>query len=348
MLSGSAPAERPPARLARCVLQKHDGSGANARRFDGHRCAPHHVAETTVDTDNDFCRLQSIHGAEPIAGSAVSATTLVVALEHDGAWGAKAVEESDLPAAAKARLRAWEDDVPGTRVQLVRRGRSAGPRTLMLACTELGRARVVQMPLAEPDDLVALDLPALATALRTGAVVPGAQEVTRPQLLVCTNGRRDRCCAKWGVPVYRALEPAAEVDVWQTTHLGGHRFAATLLWLPHGICLGRVELEEVDELLVALERGEIHRIDRLRGRVSLDSVAQAAESEWRLRQGEHRVDALRAVEVDALGEDEWNVRVRDRAGSVHPLHVRRVATGATAQPSCGKPAAPIYAWRFDH
>ena len=300
-----------------------------------------------MDTDTDFCRLQSIQSAEPIAGSAVAATTLIVALEHDGPWGAKAVEQSDLPAAAKARLMAWEADVPGVRVQLVRRDRSAGPRVLMLACTDVGRARVVQMPLAEPDDLVALDLPAMAAALRTGADVPGARDVARPQLFVCTNGRRDRCCAKWGMPVYRALEPSAAVDVWQTTHLGGHRFAATLLWLPHGICLGRVELGEVDEIILTIQRGEIHRIDRLRGRVCLESVAQAAESEWRIREGERRVDALQAIEHEAVGDDAWNVRIRDRRGCEHAFAVRRVPTGATAQPSCGKPAAPIYAWRFD-
>ena len=299
-----------------------------------------------METDLDFCRLQSIASAEPIAGSAVASTTLVVALEHDGAWGAKAVQESDLPAAAKARLAAWEEDLPGVRVQLIRRGRATGERTLLLACTELGHARVVKLSLRDPGDLVALDLPATAAALREGRPIADAVEVTRPQILVCTNGKRDRCCAKWGVPVFRALEPAAGIDVWQTTHLGGHRFAATLLWLPQGICLGRVELGEVDELALAIERGELHRIDRLRGRVSLGPVEQAAEAEWRRRSGNTRLDDLRACELSALGEDEWRVRLHDREGGTHELHVRREPTGRTAQPSCGKPAAPIFEWRF--
>lgn len=301
-----------------------------------------------METDAEFCRLQSIASAEPIAGSAVACTTLVVALEHEGPWGAKAVAQSDLPAAVKARLCAWEDEIPGVRVQLVRRGRATGTRTLLLACTELGRARVVKLELREPDDLVALDLPAIAAALREGRAVAGAHDVTRPQILVCTNGKRDRCCAKWGTPVFRALEAFADVDVWQTTHLGGHRFAATLLWLPHGICLGRVELEEVDALALAIDRGELHRLDRLRGRIGLHAAEQAAEAEWRRRVGNLHVHDLQASEMTADGVDRWCVRLRDRAGASHELHVGREPTGLTAQPSCGKPASPIYAWRFDN
>lgn len=300
-----------------------------------------------METDAEFCRLQSIASDEPIAGSAVTCTTLVVALEHEGAWGAKAVAESDLPTAVKARLEAWEDEIPGVRVQLVRRGKQGGGgRTLLLCCTELGHERVVRLRLDDVSDLVALDLPATAAALREGRAIDGAEEITRPQILVCTNGKRDRCCAKWGVPVFRALEQAADLDVWQTTHLGGHRFAATLLWLPHGICLGRVELGETGELIAAIARGELHRIDRLRGRVSLDAAEQAAEAEWRRRGGRSSVGDLRASELVADGDEAWRVRLTDHDGITHELQVRREPTGMAAQPSCGKPAAPIHAWRF--
>jgi hypothetical protein len=93
----------------------------------------------------------------------------------------------------------------------------------------------------------------LVAALRVMADDPGAADLdayrqepaaTR-DLLVCTHGAVDACCAKFGYPVYRRLRQiAAEsalpvpVRVWRCTHFGGHRFAATLLDMPEGRYLG--------------------------------------------------------------------------------------------------------------
>lgn len=65
--------------------------------------------------------------------------------------------------------------------------------------------------------------------------------------MVCTHGKRDRCCARAGLPTYAALKEQAADDgckVWQTSHLGGHRFAATLVVLPSGVMYGRVPPQE--------------------------------------------------------------------------------------------------------
>ena len=93
----------------------------------------------------------------------------------------------------------------------------------------------------------------LVAALRVMADDPGAADLdayrqepaaTR-DLLVCTHGAVDACCAKFGYPVYRRLQQiAAEselpvpVRVWRCTHFGGHRFAATLLDMPEGAVPG--------------------------------------------------------------------------------------------------------------
>jgi hypothetical protein len=295
--------------------------------------------------DLGFCREQSIAGGEPIAGSAIASTPIFVALEHPGAWGARAIEDSDLSDAIKARLGAWEEHPVGVRVQLVRREAPSGARTLLVACCELGRARTVAITLHDVDDLLAVDLDAIVTALRGGAEVPGAVEVDRPQLLVCTNGRRDRCCAKWGLAVYRALD-ATSIETWQTTHLGGHRFAATLLWLPHGICFGRLTPDEAAGLVAAIERGEIDPIDRLRGRICASAAEQAAEAEWRRRSGSRGVDDIVAIEHDAIAPDAWRVRLRDAAGTWHAIDVVHERTSELVSPSCGKPPAPVMRWRF--
>ena len=46
-----------------------------------------------------------------------------------------------------------------------------------------------------------------------------------PLLLVCTHGRRDACCAQFGRPTAMALARRYGTAVWETTHVGGDRFA---------------------------------------------------------------------------------------------------------------------------
>ncbi len=61
-----------------------------------------------------------------------------------------------------------------------------------------------------------------------------------PILLVCTNGKRDACCALRGRALMTALAADHAERTWECTHLGGHRFAGNLVCLPHGIVYGRV------------------------------------------------------------------------------------------------------------
>ena len=68
-----------------------------------------------------------------------------------------------------------------------------------------------------------------------------AEPVDGPFVLVCGHGRRDTCCARLGRPVFDALAPHLEADrLWQSSHLGGHRFAPNVVVLPAGIQLGRI------------------------------------------------------------------------------------------------------------
>lgn len=65
-------------------------------------------------------------------------------------------------------------------------------------------------------------------------------------LLTCTHGAIDACCAKFGYPVYRELkriaaESGTNTRLWRCTHFGGHRFAASLLEMPSGRYWGRLK-----------------------------------------------------------------------------------------------------------
>jgi len=66
---------------------------------------------------------------------------------------------------------------------------------------------------------------------------PTAEEIT--DVLVCTHGRRDRCCGSLGTALAQELLAdrsvlGTDVRIWRTSHTGGHRFAATAVVLPQG------------------------------------------------------------------------------------------------------------------
>ena len=290
-----------------------------------------------------FCREESIEAGEPIAGSAVAATDVWVLLEHNRPWGAKAVVESDLPDPVKAALLGWEDSIPGARVQLIR-GDAAVARTgsvaLMVGISALDRASLVRFDLRDVTELP--DVPGVVEALRRGREV-AAEVVTRPVVLVCTNGKRDACCAKWGLPLYTALAARRDLDVWQTTHLGGHRFAPTLLSLPDGLCYGRVPLSRAEDLADAVLAGRVFDLSCLRGRTALSEAAQAAEAQWRAQSGEHRVAALTgASEVEHDGHVD--VTLTDDTGATHEVSVQHRDLGRLARGSCAKDPGPVTGW----
>jgi hypothetical protein len=98
-----------------------------------------------------------------------------------------------------------------------------------------------------------------------------------PVALVCVHGRHDVCCAMRGRPVAAALEQRWPGRVWECSHLGGDRFAATLVLLPHGLYYGRVDGPSGAAILAAYDRGEVEPT-HLRGRTSLPRLAQAAQA----------------------------------------------------------------------
>lgn len=293
---------------------------------------------------SELCSMRSREAGEPIAGTAAAETTVWLVLEHRAAWGAKAVAESNLPDTVKARLSAWEREIPGARVQLARRqGRVDGPLRFWVGVSDLGASRLCEHMLGSAEELLQLDVPAQVKALRAGEPIAGAATPAQPLVLVCTNGRRDVCCAKLGAPVTQALLQQDGLEVWQTTHLGGHRFAATLLQLPEGICYGRLEPHDAPPLAEAIRGGRLYRLDRLRGRTALSEAAQAAEAIWRERTGRLELDALVRVEQATRGATTV-VTLHDREGSAHAIELERRDLGATAPPSCGKEPAAILAW----
>jgi hypothetical protein len=172
------------------------------------------------------------------------------------------------------------------------------------------------------DDVGAL-LDLDVASLRTGA---GLAVYDAPLWLVCTNGRRDLCCAEHGRPIASALSGRWPESTWETTHLGGHRFAGTMLALPAGVVLGRLDADSAVHACDELVAGRLPAVVT-RGRAGVAGIAQVADLHLRRELGLDRVDdvTVRAVEGDAV--------TLDVAGATYVVRVARTP-GEPRRHSC--------------
>ena len=132
-----------------------------------------------------------------------------------------------------------------------------------------------------------LDLDRLAA----GDPLSFGSPVSEPVFLVCGHGQRNACCARFGVPLARQLAARYPGQVFQTTHVGGHRFAANLVILPHGLYYGPVGMAEATAAISAYQHGTVTP-ERYRGRAGQPRPTQQAEHELLTRAGSLAVAAL--------------------------------------------------------
>lgn len=242
---------------------------------------------------------------EPMAGTTEHRVRWLL-VEDRSAWGEKAVRDvlgAALEAEAKER---------GMRLLLVRR-RESDPaadavRRVFLVDTEDGAMAVRTVrDLAELPSL--LDVP----------VAEFGAPLSDPIVLVCTNGKRDACCAIRG----RALLAALAVDhgerTWECTHLGGHRFAGNLVCLPDGLVYGRVAPSDGPRIVDSYLEGRLDP-DALRGRAAWAPPTQVAEIVLRQRLGLERIGDVAFVDARVAGEEATVVLL---AGGTHHRLVLR-------------------------
>jgi hypothetical protein len=277
------------------------------------------------------CSFASELRGDPVVGTAAPAVGLLL-LEQPGPWGRQALVESRLDEAVGAEVSS-RAVARGLRVLLIRRpGRrsAAAPRRrwAVVSCTP-GLEMTSWGEFGADEELLELPLDGSA-----GTVTD------EPTYLVCTHGRHDACCAMRGRPVAEALARRRPDWTWECSHLGGDRFAANLLALPHGLYYGRVQEADVDMVAAAHERGEVTP-GLLRGRTTFAPVAQAAQHHAREQLGETGINALNPVEVSARDGGWWDVRLHRQPGDLI-ASVRTVSAGPAALLTCAAthPAHP--------
>ena len=271
-----------------------------------------------------FCADESRGNDEPIYATA-SRVDHWLLVEYRSLWSHDAFAGSGLTEQVKAHLREQRTARRRTRLLFIRsRARRGAPGLVAYSATS--RAGEESLRRVEFDDY---------RELRELDLAGGAGEpVEHPLLLVCTHGKHDPCCARYGRPLYDALADELEPDwVWQSTHVGGDRFAGNLVCLPHGLYYGRLDRPSAATVLDELLAARVH-LEPYRGRSCYSFAVQAAERAVRLDTGLLGLDDLRLVAAHRRDDGAWTVAMSARGRGIEEVDLREEA-GELVHLTCG-------------
>ena len=258
----------------------------------------------------------------------------VLLVHQPGPWGPRGLVESRCDVALARRIDAAAA-AAGMRLQTIRRpgkhevGTPAGGFCIGIADTRPGTQTISWW--------FGADLAEIADDLDAGTPRRPPDDVDdAPLFLVCAHGRHDACCALRGRPVAQALMRARPGRVWETTHLGGDRFAANLLVLPMGELYGRVPPEFAAEFADRVDAGRVVP-QFMRGRIGLEPIAQAALIYAHGQLGIVDRNALTVTELRRIDPNLVRARIATPRGDV--VVTVEIATGAAAQLTCSGPTS---------
>ena len=295
------------------------------------------------------CAAESRAAEETLAGTFKPADSFFLierSSPDSGGWGGEAVK-SAAASGEFAPYLAHLQSAPRAKVLFIRRPQSVG-KSFYVALTNQAEPRIYHIELTDYAELLQVDVESL---IADGPPRIGGRDMRPIDELyaICTNGRHDPCCAAYGTPVYNALVAQAGADcVWQTTHIGGHRMAATMIAFPQGIVYGHVDPINAEEI-VANHRAGYLLTHKYRGcgayaghelSAEAHQAACAAEAAIRERTRNYRMADLRLETVAEMGADHRLARFINADGGVHSAEVR-TRMSAPRQTSCGDAPKPM-------
>ena len=250
-----------------------------------------------------FCAVDSIEAGDPLAGTATHAESNLLISWPRPKWSRSLRIARDMDDDLASRINRLA--ASGRRVNLIhQRGRPALSHRLYL------------LPEGRSFDVERCDLPAFLDALASGNDLSGwaGTAMTDSLVLCCTHGRKDKCCAKFGYATYQELaRTVADRDlpfeVWESSHLGGCRLAASIMVFPSMRKYGRVAPEQVLPFLQH-EADGLPYLPCYRGQSLLTPAQQCAEIsalEWL---SDRNICAALSVGPEASCDDSKEVVVQ--------------------------------------
>jgi hypothetical protein len=217
---------------------------------------------------NDYCSLNSSHLQEDIFATASYFTKLLL-VEYNFPWSEDPFTSNLLPQEINDYLLHFKKASRSNRVLFIKNKQKANLQINIFAINNLW-----EQPYT--NHFIFTDHKELLN-FSEAALFSKTHENKFPELiyLVCTNGKKDKCCSKFGVPVFKQLSQLA-ANVWECTHVGGDRFAPNVLTLPYCIFYGSLSIEDLHTMVKLTNEQKIF-LNKYRGRSCNSLIEQAAE-----------------------------------------------------------------------
>jgi len=221
-----------------------------------------------MKNNKQTCFDNSLQASEQIFSTAPNINFWIL-IEYSSHWEEKAFNNSDIQIEVKNMIRSLAGKYPKSRIQLIRNeDKSNDHINLYIAITKETDKKVYEYRVKSYQDILNIDF---------DSEMSDKHLTSKPLMLVCTHGSYDNCCGEKGLELFYHLSKKEKYfKVWQTTHLGGHRFAANILILPGGIYYGRINRDNYKKIKNSYINNKLE-IDLLRGRCFYHPDVQAAE-----------------------------------------------------------------------
>lgn len=213
-----------------------------------------------------FCTDLCLERGEPLAGTGDAPKRALMLAWPRGQWRTPRWESAGMSDALRAALHA---------------AMQGGLHVALIDKVETENALPTLQAVPEGTYADFADEAALIKAI--GDYVDGKVFEGRPDprqvIIVCTDSRRDACCARHGFATYKALVAAADptkFHIVQSTHIGGCRFAASIIVMPQRQRYGRMTAAQAPAFLAALEQGRVY-LPAYKGRTDIPEPIQVAE-----------------------------------------------------------------------
>lgn len=255
---------------------------------------------------------------EPLYGT-IKSSDIFFLLEYNGNYARDAWGEADIPLSVKEKIQSY----PYSHQLLMRQPGQSGEIdkqiTLFVIHANSETPKIYRLDVPNYEALLAIDF----DAVLRGEVVNASDD---PVYAVCTNGKRDICCSKFGMIIYNALTAIVGDAVWQVSHIGGHRLAATMYCFPHAICYGFLTEDDAPQVVQSYSAGHL-LLHKFRGRAIMNKPTQAADYFLRRELDETGVSAVRIIDAEN-SDGQWdvclqvdNVTYRVQVAQAEPLQV---------------------------
>ena len=302
---------------------------------------------TLPNVQSTFCSSRSRDVEENLFGSANTYGVYLI-VEYNAPWTADkdcGFLDHAFKGDARQQWDAMWDSLPEPRLQLIRhRGKSTESTHIHVYVAIPHETNPLLYAFEFDDYAQILDLDMLK--LLTGDLEYRQYMIETPLYLVCTHAQYDPCCARHGLPIYKAFSDVADQSsVWRASHIGGHRFAGTAVLLPHGLYYGRIDRDEAENLVKHYEAGELV-LSAYRGRACYDKQEQNADFFLRRESGNLRLDAFRHIETITPDDSTCTVRFEELGtDNIHVVSMKIVLSDWAIPMSCSKEeveSRPVY------